>query len=222
MIQTRLKAYLISGLAADSRVFKHLRLPENFDIVHLDWIQPEKNESLRAYSIRMAERVNTEEPFVILGLSMGGMIAAEISKVKQPAKTILVSSVPSSKNLPIYFKAAGSLKLYKLVPVTALKWAAKTKRIFTTETSEDKDLLRKVIQESDNHFIKWAVEAILKWNLQELPTNFIHIHGSKDEVLPIRFTRPTHIIKGAGHMMVMTNAKEINQILSTELESLLK
>ncbi len=217
-----MKAYLISGLAADSRVFKHIRLPENFDIVHLDWIQPVRNESLRDYSIRMAERVNTDEPFVILGLSMGGMIASEISKLKQPAKTILVSSVPSSKNLPIYFKAAGSLKLYKLVPVAALKWAARTKRFFTTETSEDKELLRKVIQESDNHFIKWAVEAILKWNLQELPSNFIHIHGSKDEVLPIRFTRPTHIVKGAGHMMVMTNAKEINQILSAELETLLK
>ena len=217
-----MKAYLISGLAADSRVFKHIRLPENFDIVHLDWIQPVRNESLRDYSIRMAERVNTDEPFVILGLSMGGMIAAEISKVKQPAKTILVSSVPSSKNLPIYFKAAGSLKLYKLVPVAALKWAARTKRFFTTETSEDKELLRKVIQESDNHFIKWAVEAILKWNLQELPPNFIHIHGSRDEVLPIRFTRPTHIVKGAGHMMVMTNSKEINQILSAELEPLLK
>lgn len=217
-----MKAYLISGLAADSRVFKHIRLPDGFEIVHLEWIRPKKKESLNDYALRMAESIVVEEPFVLMGLSMGGMIASEIARVKKPAKLILISSVPCSGNLPFYFRTAGTLSLYKLVPVAALKWAARTKRFFTTETNEDKELLRQVIQESDNDFIKWAVEAILKWK-QDVPLpDLVHIHGTKDEVLPIRFTHPTHIIKGAGHMMIMTQAREINKLLAAELAPLTK
>lgn len=217
-----MKAYLISGLAADSRVFKHIRLPDSIEVVYLEWIQPRKKESLKEYALRMSERIRMDEPFVLMGLSMGGMIASEIARVKKPVKLILISSVPCSGNLPFYFRTAGTLSLYKLVPVAALKWAARTKRFFTTETNEDKKLLREVIQESDNDFIRWAVEAILKWKQDDSPAHLVHIHGNKDEVLPIRFTHPTHIIKGAGHMMILTHAREINRILAAELISLKK
>lgn len=216
-----MKVYFISGLAADSRVFKYIRLPEAYEIVHLEWIPPEKKESLAVYAKRLAEKINTAEPFILLGLSMGGMIATEIAKTWNPLKTILISSIPVSQNLPLYFKAAASLGIYKFMPVMALKWAAKTKRYFTSESSEDKKLLRQVIQESDNDFIKWAIEAILTWNATDMPTNYIHIHGSKDGILPVRFTSPSHIIKDAGHMMILTNARQINRILSKELESVI-
>jgi hypothetical protein len=37
-----MNVYFISGLAGDSRVFKHVRLPQGYEMVHLDWINPKK------------------------------------------------------------------------------------------------------------------------------------------------------------------------------------
>ena len=104
-----------------------------------------------------------------------------------------------------------------MVPVAWVKSAAKYKRLFTTESDVDKEILRNIIRESDDKFIYWAMDAILKWNSDHLPASYIHIHGTKDEVLPIRYTRPTHIINKGGHLMVMNRAGELNAILKDVL-----
>jgi pimeloyl-ACP methyl ester carboxylesterase len=212
-----MKVYFISGLAADSRVFKHIQLPVHCEAVFVDWITPEKNESLRRYSLRLATKINTREPFAIIGLSMGGMITAEIIKLHKPVVAVLISSIPSSKQLPVYFKIAGKLKLYKIVPVSFAKSMSVMKRLFTTETRDDKSTLKQIIRESDPAFIRWAMGAILNWKSETPPETYVHIHGSKDEVLPLRFTNPTHVIQKAGHLMVMNRAKEINAILQEVL-----
>ena len=88
-----MKVYFISGLAADSRVFKHIQLPSGYQAHYLDWITPLPNESLKGYALRLSEAIDLKEPFVIAGLSMGGMIATEIANIYQPAACILFCSV---------------------------------------------------------------------------------------------------------------------------------
>ncbi|MDE3248502.1 MAG: alpha/beta hydrolase [Bacteroidota bacterium] len=212
-----MKIYFVSGLAADSRVFKNLRVPGHCEAVFLEWIPPLKNESLPDYALRMASAIDTREPFGLVGLSMGGMIVSEIAGRFKPAVLILISSINSSAQLPFYFKAAGKLRLHRAVPVELVKKAALVKRRITKETPEEKDILRQIIRDSDADFIRWAMDAILKWKSTGLPAPDVHIHGNRDEVLPIRFTSPTHIIKKGGHLMVMTRAREINRILEERL-----
>jgi pimeloyl-ACP methyl ester carboxylesterase len=214
-----MKVYFISGLAADRRIFKNIRLPEGFDPVYLDWIPPQKTESLRAYALRLARGIDRSQEFVLIGLSMGGMVAVEIANHLHAALTIIISSIPVSKNLPRYFRFAAKLYLHHLVTIRLMKVAAIAKRVFTTETKEDKEMLKAIIRESDPEFIKWALHAILQWHNETIPENLIHIHGKKDEILLFKYTRPTHVISKAGHMMVMNRATEINQILSDVLRS---
>ncbi len=208
-----MKIYFISGLAADRRVFKYIQVPLDYEVVHLDWIEPLKNETLSAYSLRLAENINTKESFALMGLSMGGMIATEIARHYNPVQTILISSVATSEQLPVYFKWAAKINLHKLVPVSLVKSAAIMKRLFTAETPEDKTILKQIIRESDPRFIRWAMNAILSWKSMEPPASYIHIHGSRDELLPIRYTRPTHAINKGGHLMVLNHSGEINNIL---------
>jgi pimeloyl-ACP methyl ester carboxylesterase len=212
-----LKAYFISGLAADERVFKYVRLPEGYEVVHLTWITPQKEESLCSYALRMAERIDTQEPFVLVGLSFGGMLVTEIAKRFKPVKTILIASVPLSTHLPGYFRVAAALRLHRVVPINLVKTAALLKRYITNENSEDKKLLWEIIRSSDPVFIRWAMGAILTWKNEEMPAPVLHIHGTRDEVLPARYTKPTHIIPKGGHLFVMTRAQEMNEILQRVL-----
>lgn len=211
------KVYFISGLGADGRVFRHIQLPEGFEPVFLDWLKPHQNESLKDYAVRLARSINTAEKFVLVGLSMGGMMAIEIAKLYHPVLTILISSISCSAHLPFYFRAASKLRLQKLVPISLLKSGSFIKRFFTTEQSEDKKLLRQIIRDTDPAFIRWAMNAILHWDCKDFSGSHIHIHGSTDLILPMRFTKPTHVIPKAGHMMILTKPMEINRILNQEL-----
>ncbi|MEO8582768.1 MAG: alpha/beta hydrolase [Flavitalea sp.] len=214
-----MKVYFISGMAADRSMFKHIRLPEGCTEVHLDWIDALQKETLEHYAWRMAQSIDHSEPFAVIGLSLGGMLAAEIAKQFHPKTTILISSIPCHRHLPSYYKIIGKLNVHKAVPIALLKRAALMKRKFTSEQSADKKLLSEAIRSSDPAFIRWGMEAVLKWKTTEPPDNYVHIHGTRDEILPIIFTKPTHTVKGGGHLMVFTRARVINKILSEVLSS---
>jgi pimeloyl-ACP methyl ester carboxylesterase len=209
--------YFISGLGADRSVFKHIRLPQGHEAIYIDWIPLLRNETLASYALRLSETIDTTQPFSLVGLSFGGMIAVEIAKQKTPVHTILISSIPSVRHLPYYFRIAGRLRLHRIVPVSLIRQAAVIKRFFTTETADDKRMLRTMIRKSDAQFIKWAMHAVLAWDNNDMPERLIHIHGTHDEILPNRFTKPTHVIERGGHLMVMNHATEINKILETVL-----
>jgi len=215
-----MKVYFIAGLAADKRVFKYIQLPTGCEAVFLDWIIPEKGDTLPSYALRLASTINKEEPFALVGLSFGGMLATEIAKVYKPAVTILISSVPVSKELPAYFRMAGKIGLHKIVPVSLLKSTAATKRLFTREKQADKLMLLDLINESDSGLIRWSVDAILNWQNDVVPQPLWHIHGKSDEILPVRFTNPTLTIPKQGHVMVVTAPGPVNEFLAKALSQL--
>ena len=90
--------YCFSGLGADKRVFKHLKLDAN--LIHVDWIEPFENESIKSYSKRLSLKIPEDgKNFGILGVSFGGLIATEISKILNPKITILISSAETKYEL---------------------------------------------------------------------------------------------------------------------------
>lgn len=88
----------------------------SYDIIHLDWIEPKPNESISEYSLRLSRLIDQKEDFILLGVSFGGIIASEINKIVNPLKTILVSSVDSSKDLRLIYKLFGKSGLINLIP----------------------------------------------------------------------------------------------------------
>jgi pimeloyl-ACP methyl ester carboxylesterase len=208
-----MKAYFISGLAAGSSVFRNITLPAGYETVYLDWIPHQKNESLPHYAMRMAERIETGEPFVLIGLSFGGFLVTEIAKRYKPAVTILISSVPLSSNIPRYYKLAGMLRLHKILPAFLVKFQPIARHFFNIKTGKDKEMLADTIRTIDIPFTRWGIDAILKWKNKEIPQPFWHIHGTADRLLPVKNTQPTHTLIGSGHMMVVSNGNEISSIL---------
>jgi len=213
-----MNVYFISGLGADSRVFKHIRLPEGFDVHFVEWISPYDKETLSDYALRLTDQIDTRQPFILAGLSLGGIMSVEIAKKFPPVATILISSVPLSAQLPFHFSVARTLRIARVVPASFLKRAALIKRSFTSEKEEDKNLLRQLIREGNSRFIKWAVNAVLDWKNTTLPQPLWHIHGSRDEVFPSGRTNPSRMIPKGGHMILLTHAEDINVWLGEVLE----
>jgi pimeloyl-ACP methyl ester carboxylesterase len=212
-----MKAYFIPGLAADKRVFRHIQLPENFEAVFLEWLTPLESETLPQYAYRLAEQIDINQPYIIIGLSFGGMLAVEIAKKYPAGQLILIASIPSHHHLPAYYRTAYRIGLHNIIGVNLMKKAVFFKRYFTSESKEDRQMIREMARDMDPWFIKWAFKAIVNWKTddQELVAN--HIHGTRDIILPLSFTKADYTISGAGHLMIFNKADEINRILDSLL-----
>lgn len=214
-----MKAYFISGLGADRRAFYKLRLPKSYEPVYLDWIPPRTGESLREYAHRFSDLIHEKEPFILIGLSLGGMVASEIARIKQPRKLVLLSSVSVSAEMPWYFRFAGKIRMQKAIPVSLYKNITLLNAFMGSVSKQDRRMILSFVNNTDPSFIRWAIDAILGWKQHERPRDIIHLHGDKDRLLPIRFIKPTHEVKGGRHLMILDKAAEINKILDSVLSS---
>jgi pimeloyl-ACP methyl ester carboxylesterase len=212
-----LKAYFISGLGADKKAFQRIKLPACYESIYLDWITPEKDESLTNYARRFSSLIKNDDAFILIGLSFGGMLACEIAKFRNPLKTIIISSIGCSNELPWYFKRAASMGLHKYVPVKLLKAGTILKNIMGTKSKEDKAIIIDYAKTADPSLVRWSIHAIVNWDQPQRVPGVIHLHGSSDHMLPLKYTRPDYVIKNGGHLMIFNKADEVNKILNKVL-----
>lgn len=200
-------------MGADQRAFAYITLPKGFEAIHIPWIKPDEKEPLAAYALRLAAAIRTTEPFILVGLSMGGMMAVEIAKKYPPVCTVLISSIPQSSQLPRYYKVAAKLNAGFLFPPSLLKKLAGLKKAISPAGRLVSDMFRAC----DNEFFKWAMLAIPAWENRQVPQPLYHIHGKRDLVLPIRLTQPSRTVARAGHMLVMSHPAAVNTFLADML-----
>ena len=112
--------YCISGLGTDERIFSKLR-PVGYSLHYIPQLLPGTQETLRDYAARLAEFIK-EDDAILMGVSFGGMLGIEISKIKPLQKLIIISGVKSSEEMPRWMKVAGKLKLNRVLPVRSYKF----------------------------------------------------------------------------------------------------
>ena len=213
-----MNVYFISGLGADKKAFERLRLPHKFFLHYLDWIAPNKNETLNEYAKRLALSIDTSRPFALVGLSMGGMIAAAMTQFLQPQKTILISSVGCNAEFPPLLKIARTTKVYKLIPAYILHHPnAVAYWLFGARSRSEKSMMHYLISNSNPRFVEWAIGAIVNWKDCERPKQLFHIHGSSDKILPLKYTKPDVVIDKGSHFMVWTKAGQVSKLIEQAL-----
>ena len=62
-------------------------------------------------------------------------------------------------------------------------------------------------------FLKWAVEAVLKWDNKVVPENTYLITGDKDQVFPYKNAKDAIIVRGGTHIMIYDKAAEISELI---------
>jgi len=77
-------------------------------------------------------------------------------------------------------------------------------------------LLKAIMDYADNDFVDWATNKIVNWDNEQLLPNVITIHGTADHVLP--FEKADHVVRGGGHLMIVSKAEEVSRILRKILD----
>lgn len=206
------KIYIFSGLGADKRVFDNIHFGD-LDIEFVEWIEPINNETLENYAKRISKKIDSVNP-ILIGLSFGGILAVEISKFLYPKKIILIASAKTRYELPKIYRVAGKMKLNKLLPISILKMHNFiTNWIFGVKTNQEKLLLKNILRDTNPKFLRWAINEIANWKNETYPENYIHIHGTKDRIIPIKNVKISYKIKNGGHFMTVNKPDEIEKII---------
>tara|TARA_A100001011_G_scaffold393787_2_gene484548 strand:+ start:10037 stop:10708 length:672 start_codon:yes stop_codon:yes gene_type:complete len=203
--------YLMPGMAANSLIFEGLDLPENFVIHYLEWLLPKEKESLNSYCKRLSADIKGSN-IILIGVSFGGIIVQEISKIISVKKTIIISSVKTKNELPFMMTIGKSTGLYKYVPVNWIdNVESLAKFVFGPSIKKKIGLYRKYLSVRDEHYLRWCIDKIINWDNVKVPKNLIHIHGSLDLVFPSVYISNAILVKNATHTMILTKAKWLNK-----------
>ncbi len=213
-----MNVYFLSGLGADERVFARLKLDPKLKVKHIKWVRPLKKETLQHYAARLSKQIDTSQPFQLVGLSFGGVVASEIADIACPEQVTLISSMSTGVPLSKFYQAMIRFLLMSPLSAPLLKSANRvTYSYFGADTPELKTLLKKILHATDSKFLKWALTRMSGWNRKDRVENLFHIHGTADKLIPIIIVKPDIIIEGGGHLMVYAQADQISKILNDRL-----
>lgn len=211
--------FFISGLGADARAFDRIVL-DGYPQTHLHWLVPNRGETMHSYAQRLSAPVLAAEYPVVIGVSLGGMLAAEMTSFVPHMKAILISSIKSPHERSFLLKVGRILPLHGLMPVPVLKrfsfiWTYAKRKY----PKADVQHMITMFHATDNRFMRWAMLSAPRWKGTGDASRIHHIHGDKDLLFPVKRIRGCEIIAGGTHLMVYQRGNDVSLAIDRILKT---
>lgn len=210
--------YAIPGLGTTEKLYANTYI-KNHEVVVLNWPLPTLDDTMESYAKKFLPQIDQTKPFCLLGVSFGGMICSELSKLTSPFKLFLVSTSKSRIELPWYLKVLKHIPIHKTVSEKYhRKLAYHGKWFIGFGNAYIPEYLGMVNSMTENYF-KFCINIIVNWTGKDFGKNIVHIHGTNDRLLKYKYVKSDYAIKDGSHAMIVFNAEEINLIIEKELFS---
>jgi pimeloyl-ACP methyl ester carboxylesterase len=210
--------YCFPGIGVDGRLFSGLDL-SGYNVKHIHWILPHKKEKLEDYALRLSSQIDRSRPFVLIGVSFGGMICSALASHLHPERVFLISSSKCRAELPLRVRILKIFPFYLWFSDKAyVRAATLSRRMFGFKGKEDAKLFEEMLNTPPNGYFRRATDCVVRWSTDTFESGIVHIHGTNDLVIPISSVKPDYIIQGGSHNMMMTKAAEISMIIRNELQ----
>ncbi len=212
--------YLFPGQGADYRQFRDLDFPEGYDTIHISsYPVPLKKESLPQFALRFVPQIDQDRPFILVGVSLGGMICTELADILHPQNVILISSAKAVYELPGRYTFMAKSHINRIVPKRLVKAGARILQgIVEPDRKYDPDTFRDMLRQKDPLYLKRSADMIICWEREHYQEEIIHIHGDADHTIPIKNVNYDFLIDDGSHMMVLSRAEEISKIICALLK----
>jgi pimeloyl-ACP methyl ester carboxylesterase len=213
--------YLLPGLGSDYRIFDSLRFDETrFSIKHIAYGTPAKGDRMSSFARKLIPQIDQSQPFILIGVSLGGMLAVELSETVHPEKVILISSAKNRNDLPTRYRVQRYLRAYKVIPPSFYKWSARpVQKLVEPDRRLFAATFDAMLAVKEKLYLKRAATLIMIWERTENKTKIIQIHGANDHTIPIKhLEKPDYTLARGSHMMALTAHQEVQKALRTILE----
>tara|TARA_B110000090_G_C13300515_1_gene415574 strand:- start:286 stop:948 length:663 start_codon:yes stop_codon:yes gene_type:complete len=217
---TKIPLYFVPGLAAGPEIFELLSLaPELYDLHYLQWKMPlHQEETIANYAMRMCEDIQHKNP-VLIGVSFGGIMVQEMSRIITVKKVIIISSVKNVDEIPKKLKLANFMKVYKIFPLNIVANIETYAAFFLSKSVKKKiESYKKYLYVNDSNYLTWSIYNVLNWKgVHDTDNELVHIHGTKDTIFPLINISNSIEIEGGTHIMILKKAKTITKHIHESL-----
>lgn len=207
---------LFPGLGVNERLF----LPQQslpFNIIVPPWIDPMEFESVPHYAWRLTRELRLDpENLWIGGMSFGGMVALEAAKLLKPRGVILLAATRrGSAHSPMlrllsWIVPEMSLEMIRL----GLMSAPLIVRVVGRPNRSQRKLLLQLVDDGHLALTRWGSRAIMNYTFTgKLACPVLQINGEIDRLVPINNIKPDVVVKGAGHVVNVTHARIVNDLI---------
>ena len=203
-----LATYILPGMGADSSMYGEAsRKLEG--VKYINWPSYNNEHSISEVAKWIIQEVKIQAQDTIGGSSLGGIIAAEISKHVIVNKLILIGSTLTPDNINPLLKKLSALSV--ITPVNFIQaFAGKANSIHENK-------LLKMFSHSEPLFIKSMCTAVFEWDGNKKPNCAVsHVHGEKDNVI-LPPSNGAEIIKGGGHLIALTHETSVVEFIRRSL-----
>jgi hypothetical protein len=192
--------HALPGMGADRRMY-----PEPWPGVPRfkahDWVRHAGEKSLPEAAASMAEACGIQDGDVLVGASLGGMVACEITKIRKIPVMYLIGSAVRKEEISGLLAA-----LHPVAQIAPIDWLRFSAGKVPLE-------LAQMFSGIEASFIRAMCAAIFQWEgLGETDTQVIRLHGSHDLVIPPP-AKADFLVKG-GHLISITHARECAEFLA--------
>jgi len=186
--------HALPGMGGDHRMYQDEWLSLQDFIAH-DWPAYHGETTLAAVARSICEVNEIDDGDILVGSSLGGMVACEITKLRRIPQLFLVGSAAHRNEVSHLFSVLHPL--INVVPIDLMKGAA----------GKIHNDLFQMFSASDTSFIRVMSDAIFKWEGLGITATRVHrIHGMHDWVIPL--PEKVDLALNGGHLIAMTHAKD--------------
>ena len=219
VLAVKTKVYLFHGQGSDYRIFSKLKLNTDlFDTTFIKYLKMERKITLQNYAKLMVSQIDTTKTYALIGVSFGGMLVSELTKLLNPKTAIIISSAQNKNEIPSRYKFMKVIPLHKLTPAFMYKMGARIAQpIFEPDRKKEKEIFKAMLKDKNAYFFKSVTKMMISWDNYEFNENIIHIHGDNDNTLPIKKVNANYVVRNGSHMMLLTRPTEINDLINSIL-----
>lgn len=218
-MEEKIHVYFMPGLAASSSIFEYIKLnKDRFEIHFLEWQEPDsESETLTDFAAKYVREIKHKMP-VLIGVSFGGILVQEISRLIEVKKLIIISSIRHENELPKRLKYLRLSGIYRLFPSKKIAHIDDfSKYDFHPHLKKKGELYNKYFSKRNEKYLNWAIRKMLYWKNNSQHKELIQIHGTKDEIFPIKYIKNCIRVEGGTHAMIIVKAKKISSIIENQL-----
>lgn len=172
------------------------------DFIAQNWPPYAGEKSLTDIALSTSEALHIRDGDSLIGSSLGGMVACEITKIRKIKTLWLVGSATRMEDISVLLSM-----LHPLAQIAPIDWLRFSAGKIPGE-------LTQMFAEAETPFLRTMCLAIFEWKgLHGSTTKIFRIHGRNDLVIP----PPSNVdlLLEGGHIISMTHAKQCVEFIGS-------
>jgi pimeloyl-ACP methyl ester carboxylesterase len=197
--------HALPGMGADRRMFPAPWTTLPGFIAH-DWSGHAHARSIPELAASVCAKAGVRDGDILVGASLGGMVALEITRLRQIPAVFLIGSAVHPAEI-----RRGPAEFYPLIEVVPLRLACRAAGYFPGE-------LMQMFAAADPVFIRLMCRAIFRWpGAPMAATRIYRVHGGGDLLISPR-TR-VHLQLAGRHALALSHAADCADFVRKTLAS---